>query len=205
MHHLIDLCCARALQDLRQRAAVPQPAPPALSGPAALNAIDDDLLRGHVLSVVEQPPENEPRTRAPLIAPYITNDVLRRVNNMLAPLGAERMSGWGLQASLGRVVAALTGAPPPSTMEDALHWGNGMQNRVRDFANRLSTTHARANRSKVRTYWKTVDEEKLYICPFRGTPDRPSDAVLAAVLCCSRGRNPWRLLPQQSRSRSNRR
>ena len=117
-----------------------------------------------------------------MLAPYITNEMLRRINNVLADLDDERMSGWGLQASLGRVVAALTGAPPPSTMEDARHWGNAMQSAVSNFTNRLRTTHARANSSNVKTYWKTVDEEKLYICPYRGTPDRPSDAVLAAGL-----------------------
>ena len=182
MQHLTDLRCARSLQTRRQSAAVPQPAPPALTGPAALNAIGDAILRDHILAIVQQPPGNEPRTRAPLLAPYITNEMLRRTNNVLADLNGERMSGWGLQASFGRVVAALTGAPPPSTMEDATHWGNAMQRAVSHFTNRLRTKHARANSSRVKTYWKKVDEEKLYICQYRGTPDRPSDAVLAAGL-----------------------
>ena len=78
-HHLIDLCCSRALQIPRQQAPVPPAAPPALSGPAALNAIGEAALREHVLAVLQQPPGNEPYTRAPRIAPYITNDVLLRV------------------------------------------------------------------------------------------------------------------------------
>ena len=182
MQFLIDLRCSRILQTRRRSAAVGANAPPALYGPAALNAIDDDVLRGHVLSVVEQPPGSEPQTRPPLLAPYITNEILRRVHNQLAPLGAERMSGWGLQASLGRVVAALTGAPPPSTMEDARHWGNAMQAVVAKFSNRLVTTHKRTKRSSRGIMRRTEDEEKLYVCSYRGTPDRPSAAVLAAEL-----------------------
>lgn len=138
-----------------------------------------------MLAVLQQPPGNEPYTRAPRIAPYITNDVLLRVNNQLAELSRrddECLCGWGVQASLGRVVAALTGAPPPSTMEDALHWGNGMQSRARAFAIRLTTKHAGANRSRAARARMVDDAEKLYICPFRGTPDRPSDDILAAGL-----------------------
>ena len=59
-----------------------------------------------------QEPGDEPRgPRTPLLAPFITNDVLLRVNNILAPLDKAQRGGWGLQAALGRAVAALTGAP----------------------------------------------------------------------------------------------
>ena len=79
------------------------------------------MLRAHVLAAVQSAPGNEPQRRAPLLAPFMTNETLLRVNNILAPLGPDEMGGWRLQASLGRAVAALTGAPPPATMEDARH------------------------------------------------------------------------------------
>ena len=130
---LTDLRCACVLQIARAGPSRGANAAQALSGPAALNAVSDAVLRQHVLAVVQQAHGSEPRARAPLIAPFITLALLLRVNNMIAPLGAECTSGWGLQASLGRAVAALTGAPPPSTKEDAAHMGNCMQAAISNF------------------------------------------------------------------------
>ena len=41
----------------------------------------------------------------------------------LSPLDDAERGGWGLQAALGRAVAALTGAPRAAFMEDARHEG----------------------------------------------------------------------------------
>ena len=49
----------------------------------------------------------------------------------LSPLDDAERGGWGLQAALGRAVAALTGAPRAAYMEDARHEGNAMQARAR--------------------------------------------------------------------------
>ena len=124
-----------------QDAGVVLEAADAPRGTAALNAVDPDVLRAHVLAAVQSAPDNEPQRRAPLLAPFMTNETLLRVNNILAPLGVDERGGWRLQASLGRAVAALTGAPPPATMEDAQHWGDAMQSRVSAFSRRLRTKH----------------------------------------------------------------
>ena len=65
-----------------------------------------------------QEPGDEPRRpRTPLLAPFITHDVLLRVNNSLTPLDDAERGGWRLQAALGRAVAALTGATRAACME----------------------------------------------------------------------------------------
>ena len=76
------------------------------------------------MTVVGQEPGNERSgSRTPLLAPFSTHDVLLRVNNSLTPLNNTERGGWGLQAALGRAVAALTGAPRAAFMEDARHEG----------------------------------------------------------------------------------
>ena len=76
------------------------------------------------MAVVGQEPGNEPSGPCtPLLAPFITYSVLLRVNNSLTPLNNAERGGWGLQAALGRAVAALTGAPRAAFMEDARHEG----------------------------------------------------------------------------------
>ena len=58
--------------------------PPTLLGAAALNATNEEKLRELVLTLIDQEPGDEPRgPRTPLLAPFITNDVLLRVNNIL--------------------------------------------------------------------------------------------------------------------------
>ena len=140
------------------------------------------MLRAHVLAAVQSAPGNEPQRRAPLLAPFMTNETLLRVNNILAPLGPDEMGGWRLQASLGRAVAALTGAPPPATMEDARHWGNAMQSRVTDYSRRLRTKHSRPWRSDAARNRLAADQEQLYICRYGGTPEHPAESVLNAPL-----------------------
>ena len=159
---------------------MPQP----LVGPAALNAVDEDRLRQLITSVVQQEPTRGPcGPRPPLLAPFITNELLRLVNNILAPLDDAERGGWGLQSLLGRAVAALTGAPPPASMEDARHWGNGIQSRVSDYAVRLKTVHTwNARRSKVGKARFKEDQQALYVCRFGGTPPRPCEEVLVAPL-----------------------
>ena len=76
------------------------------------------------MALVGQKPGDEPcHSRTPLLAPFITHDVLLRVNNSLTPLNDAERGGWGLQAALGRAVAALTGATRAACMEDARHEG----------------------------------------------------------------------------------
>ena len=85
------------------------------------------------MTVVGQEPGNERSgSRTPLLAPFITHDVLLRVNNSLPPLNNAERGGWGLQAALGRAVAALTGAPRAACMEGTPGTrGNAMQARAR--------------------------------------------------------------------------
>ena len=98
--------------------------PPTRIGAEALNATNDEKIRELVIALMGQEPGDEPRRpRTPLLAPFITHDVLLRVNNSLTPLNNAERGGWGLQAALGRAVAALTGAPRAACMEDARHEG----------------------------------------------------------------------------------
>ena len=90
---------------------------PTRIGAEALNATDDEKIRELVIALMGQEPGDEPRRpRTPLLAPFITHDVLLRVNNSLTPLNNAERGGWGLQAALGRAVAALTGAPRAAFM-----------------------------------------------------------------------------------------
>ena len=114
-------------------------------------------------------------------AAWLFRETLFRVNNILAPLGVDERGGWRLQASLGRAVAALTGAPPPATMEDARHWGDAMQSRVSAFSRRLRTKHRQPQSDAARNRL-AADQEQLYICPYGGTPERPVESVLHAPL-----------------------
>ena len=92
----------------------------------------DEKIRELVMAVVGQEPGNErsgPCT--PLLAPFITHDVLLRVNNSLMPPNNAERGGLGLQAALGRAVAALTGAPRRRTWRTPGTRGNAMQARAR--------------------------------------------------------------------------
>ena len=58
--------------------------PPTRIGAEALNATDDEKIRELVIALMGQEPGDEPRRpRTPLLAPFITHDVLLRVNNSL--------------------------------------------------------------------------------------------------------------------------
>ena len=58
--------------------------PPLRIGAAALNATDDQKIRELVIALMGQEPGDEPRRpRTPLLSPFITHDVLLRVNNSL--------------------------------------------------------------------------------------------------------------------------
>ena len=85
------------------------------------------------MALVGQKPGDEPcHSRTPLLAPSITHDVLLRVNNSLMPPNNAERGGLGLQAALGRAVAALMGAPRAACMEETPGTrGNAMQARAR--------------------------------------------------------------------------
>jgi len=84
------------------------------------------------MALVGQKPGDEPcHSRTPLLAPFITHDVLLRVNNSLTPLNDAERGGWGLQAALGRAVAALTGATRRRAWRTPGTRGNAMQARAR--------------------------------------------------------------------------
>ena len=101
-------------------------------GAEALNATDDEKIRELVIALMVQEPGDEPRRhRTPLLAPFITHDVLLRVNNSLMPPNNAERGGLGLQAALGRAVAALTGAPRRRTWRTPGTRGNAMQARAR--------------------------------------------------------------------------
>jgi hypothetical protein len=81
--------------------------------------------------VGQKPGDERCHSRTPLLAPFITHDVLLRVNNSLPPLNNAERGGWGLQAALGRAVAALTGAPRRRAWSTPGTRGNAMQARAR--------------------------------------------------------------------------
>ena len=87
-------------------------------GAEALNATDDEKIRELVIALMGQEPGDEPRR--PRTRP---SSRMLRVNNSLTPLNNAERGGWGLQAALGRAVAALTGATRAACMEDARHEG----------------------------------------------------------------------------------
>ena len=92
----------------------------------------DEKIRELVMALVGQEPGDEPRRpRTPLLAPFITHDVLLRVNNSLMPPNNAERGGLGLQAALGRAVAALTGAPRRRAWRTPGTRGNAMQARAR--------------------------------------------------------------------------
>ena len=45
---------------------------PLLTGPAALNAISEDAMRGLIVSVLSQPFESQPVTAPAMLAPFVT-------------------------------------------------------------------------------------------------------------------------------------
>ena len=95
-------------------------------------ATNDEKSRELVIALMGQEPGDEPRRpRTPLLAPFITHDVLLRVNNSLMPPNNAERGGLGLQAALGRAVAALTGAPRRRTWRTPGTRGNAMQARAR--------------------------------------------------------------------------
>ena len=95
-------------------------------------ATNDEKSRELVIALMGQEPGDEPRRpRTPLLAPFITHDVLLRVNNSLPPLNNAERGGWGLQAALGRAVAALTGATRRRAWRTPGTRGNAMQARAR--------------------------------------------------------------------------
>ena len=81
--------------------------------------------------VGQKPGDERCHSRTPLLAPFITHDVLLRVNNSLTPLNDAERGGWGLQAALGRAVAALTGATRRRAWRTPVTRGNAMQARAR--------------------------------------------------------------------------
>ena len=106
--------------------------PPTRIGAEALNATDDEKIRELVIALMVREPGDEPRRpRTPLLAPFITHDALLRVNNSLMPPNNAERGGLGLQAALGRAVAALTGAPRRRTWRTPGTTGNTMQARAR--------------------------------------------------------------------------
>lgn len=103
-----------------------EPAAAARWAPAELNAIDEPSLRARVLAAVQPPTDDEPATKPPLLAPFITNAVLLRVREILVPV----VDAGTLIRQLGYAVAALTGAPRPTTDQEAHYVGQKATGRV---------------------------------------------------------------------------
>ena len=87
--------------------------------------------------VGQKPGDERCHSRTPLLAPFITHDVLLRVNNSLTPLNDAERGGWGLQAALGRAVAALTGATRRRAWRTPGSRGNAKQARARRVVHAL--------------------------------------------------------------------
>ena len=101
--------------------------PPLRIGAAALNATDDQKIRELVIALMGQEPGDEPRRpRTPLLAPFITHDVLLRVNNSLTPLNNAERGGWGLQAARSR------GGSPHGRAAGGVHGGDARHEGQRD-------------------------------------------------------------------------
>ena len=154
--------------------------------PAALNATGEQMLREHVLDAARRPATDEILGRPPLLAPFITCGLLCRVRNILRGLNDEERAGWGQSASLAKVVAALTGAPPLTYKKAGLA-GGYLNTRCKRFDDQIrKTLKTLGLRGKDRLAWQEERRkelnEVLYVCPHGSTPDLPCEAVLCADL-----------------------
>ena len=95
-HQLSPAHRVRSSQSSSSRAPIGPTASPVRLAPAALNGIAVETLRPLVLSAVQGPLGMESRARAPLLAPFMTIDLLHRVREILAPLGNDARAGMGL-------------------------------------------------------------------------------------------------------------
>jgi len=145
--------------------------------PAELNAIDEHSLRAHVIAAVQPSAEGPSLTRLPLLAPFITNAVLFRVREILVPVVAV----GALMRQMGYAVAALTGAPRPTSDEDAHAMGQKACTRVQQWYARNKREGKR--RGKAATDRMKEDQEQLYVDEtYGGTPPAPSIEMLFAGL-----------------------
>jgi hypothetical protein len=157
---------------------VGEPATAARWAPAELNAIDEASLRAHVLAAVQPPADDEPAAKPPLLAPFITNAVLLRVREILVPA----VEAGTLLRQLGYAIAALTGAPRPTTDEEAQYVGGKAAGRVQQHHARMKK-EGKNRSSKASAARVKDDQEKLYVDGTHGsTPPAPSLEVLLAGL-----------------------
>ena len=160
------------------------PAAPVRLALAGLNGIAEGTLSAAILATVQQPLGVEPRVRPPPLAPFMTAGVLHRVREILVGLANDERGGMGLQASLARAVAALTGAPPLAK-DDLNYAGQLMDNRVTRYVNATKKIWQRKPKSAVAHARQATDlkteAEKLYVCPHGGTPEEPTEEVLCQM------------------------
>ena len=85
-----------------------------LVGAAALNAIPDGLLRSHTTALLGQSPGSRSAEAPALLAPFTTYHMLFLMREAVGNItNGNDWEGWKMQPSLGRTLAALTGAPEP--------------------------------------------------------------------------------------------
>ena len=153
---------------------------PVRRAPAGLNATSEETLRAFVLAAVRQPPAEEPQVRPPLLGPFMTYDVLGRVQNILRTLDDNARSGLGLQPALGKVVAALTGRPPLD-FETSRHAGNYITRDLHHWDARFKKTRGVSPAWKREARQKEM-KEQIWVCAWGCTPDHPEESVLCADL-----------------------
>ena len=126
---------------------------------------------------MQPPADDEPATKPPLLAPFISNAVLLRVREILVPA----VAAGTLIRQLGYAVAALTGAPRPAGDEEAQYVGAKAANRVQQHHARMQREGKK--RSSNAAAARKEEQEKLYVDETHGsTPPAPSVEVLRAGL-----------------------
>ena len=153
---------------------------PPRSAPAELNALSLETLREKVLAAWQPSPDDNGASRVPLLAPIITNGILRRVKDILKPIAPEN----GHQAALGYAVAALTGAPQPVCRDTAVRVGQLADTRINDCISRRRRLGKPSDMMRVaagKREQQKQDDKNLFIeRRHGGTAPAPSNDVLQA-------------------------
>ena len=152
-----------------------EPATAARWAPAELNAIDEASLRAHVLAAVQPPADDEPAAKPPLLAPFITNAVLLRVREILVPA----VEAGTLLRQLGYAIAALTGAPRPTTDEEAQYVGGKAAGRVQQHHARMKKEGK--NRSSKASAARVKDDQEKLVRRWNAWQHAPSSEPRSAA------------------------
>lgn len=104
--------------------------------PAVLNETTDDALRERIAAVVSDPALGA-GSDLPPFAPFITNELLFRIHNMVSVYSMEQRAGWNRQAAIAKIVISVTGARKPrdfTSIKDFEAVGNIMDSALKQYA-----------------------------------------------------------------------